>query len=166
MTKLLGLMAAGYRTQAIGIIGREVMAPRGLIGLGEDTLDYAQVEIGQVLAVLAEPGNYPALVHCTQGKDRTGLVVLLVLMLLGVGMEAMRADYVASERELVGEYEDRMKEIEAIGLGKEFAGCPKGFVEAIKEYVDGKYGGVEKYLEVCGVDGGIRERIRDKMLVR
>ena len=36
LLKLMSLMAAGYRTEAISILGREVMAPRGLIGLAKD----------------------------------------------------------------------------------------------------------------------------------
>ena len=35
----------------------------------------------------AEAGNYPLLVHCIHGKDRTGLVVMLLLMLCNVEME-------------------------------------------------------------------------------
>jgi protein tyrosine/serine phosphatase len=39
-------------------------------------------EVKQVFDVLADDRNWPVLVHCTQGKDRTGLIVMLVLFLL------------------------------------------------------------------------------------
>jgi len=45
---------------------------------------------------LAKPGVLPALVHCLVGKDRTGLLVALLLELLGVPRDAIVADYVAS----------------------------------------------------------------------
>lgn len=41
-------MLFGYRMQAISILGQEVMQPRGLIGLGYDTLDHSGPEIAQV----------------------------------------------------------------------------------------------------------------------
>lgn len=34
--------------QAIAILGREVMLPRGLVGLGLDTLDHCGPEINEV----------------------------------------------------------------------------------------------------------------------
>ena len=38
----------------------------------------------------------PALIHCTAGKDRTGLVVALLLLTLGVTEETVLADYTLS----------------------------------------------------------------------
>jgi protein-tyrosine phosphatase len=46
--KLVGLMAMGYRLEAISILGREVMQPRGLIGLGLDTIHHCGPETAQV----------------------------------------------------------------------------------------------------------------------
>lgn len=41
-------MLFGYRMEAISILGREVMKPRGLIGLGYDTIDYCGAELATV----------------------------------------------------------------------------------------------------------------------
>lgn len=46
--KLVFLMLIGSRMQAISILGREVMQPRGLIGLGYDSIDHCGREIAQV----------------------------------------------------------------------------------------------------------------------
>lgn len=165
LSKLIGLMALGYRVEAIGILGREVMAPRGLIGLGEDSLEFSTGEIFSCFKILADSDSYPILIHCTQGKDRTGLIVLLTLLLLDVPVDAINADYTASERELEVERASRMKEITSIGLGEDFAGCPEGFVGAMKAYIDAKWGGVGQYLEHCGVDSRMRELIRWKLSI-
>ena len=134
-TKLVGFMALGYRDDAIQILAREVMVPRGLIGLGMDTLDHSQQEIKQVFDVLTDESAYPIMVHCTQGKDRTGLIVLLVLLLCGVTQDAMSQDYVMTEKELEPENEERLKEIKKVGLDESFAGCPEGFVEKIMQHL-------------------------------
>lgn len=44
-------------------------------------VDYSQAEVAQALRVFAEEDNYPVLVHCIHGKDRTGIIVALVLHL-------------------------------------------------------------------------------------
>ncbi len=36
--------------EAISILGREVMQPRGLIGLGYDSIDHCGIEIAEVSA--------------------------------------------------------------------------------------------------------------------
>jgi len=164
LARLLFLMACGYREDAISILGREVMLPRGLIGLGIDTLEYSATEIRDILNVLSARSNYPVLVHCTQGKDRTGLVILIVLMLCGVDHDAISHDYMTSEERLWPEKEERLKEILRIGLSEDFAGCPEDFVKEVTRYTQDKYGGIEKYLSEIGVDEKVPNRIRRVMM--
>lgn len=40
----------------------------------------------------------PLLLHCTQGKDRTGIAVLLILLALGVNEKQIEYDYLLSNR--------------------------------------------------------------------
>ncbi|KAI9724380.1 MAG: hypothetical protein M1812_000448 [Candelaria pacifica] len=159
--KLIGLMALGYRTEAISILGREVMQPRGLIGLGYDSLDSSGREIRHIFEILSESSNYPVMIHCTQGKDRTGLVVLLVLLLLDVPIDAVTHDYTLSEAELLPEKESRLEEIREIGLTEDFAGTPPDWAEKMKAHVDEKYGGISQYLTSIGVDERIQSGIRN-----
>lgn len=164
LSKLVGLMALGYRMEAIAILGREVMAPRGLIGLGKDSLDRGTSELCEIFTVLADSSNYPTLIHCTQGKDRTGLVVILLLLLLNVPLGAISADYTASEDELESERESRMDEIRRVGLGEEFAACPASFVQEIAGHLQDVYGGVQGYLRRIGVDDRTQDRVRENVL--
>lgn len=48
------------------------MLPRGLVRLGLDTLDHCGSEIHQALSLYTSPHALPSIIHCTQGKDRTG----------------------------------------------------------------------------------------------
>jgi len=48
------------------------------------------------LEVLSDPGNLPAVFHCSVGKDRTGVLAAVVLGLLGVPDDVIVEDYVLS----------------------------------------------------------------------
>ncbi len=48
--------------------------------------------------VTAEPSEYAILYHCTEGKDRTGMVTALLLMVLGVSREEITADYLYTNK--------------------------------------------------------------------
>ncbi|KAJ5748082.1 uncharacterized protein N7511_009778 [Penicillium nucicola] len=164
--KAIGLVTTGYRNDAVRLVCGQVMQPRGLTGLAQDTLDSSMTEMRTVFEILAREESYPTLVHCTQGKDRTGLVVLLMLLLAGeaVPTEAVVDDYSRSELELVPEFEERMKEIRALGLGEDYTRCPPGFVTDTTEYLKERYGGVEGYLEKIGIDAEMQDRVRGKLL--
>ncbi|MFD0888241.1 tyrosine-protein phosphatase, partial [Streptosporangium algeriense] len=57
-------------------------------------LDHRTAWFASVVAEIAD--GLPALVHCAAGKDRTGLVVALILDLVGVDHEAIVRDYAAT----------------------------------------------------------------------
>lgn len=164
MTKLVSLMAMGYRIEAISILGTEVMAEKGLVGLAVDSLDHCTKEVCAVFKVLAASGSWPVVVHCTQGKDRTGLVVLLVLLLVGADREAIKADYGLSQKELEPERAERLPEIRAIGLPDSFADCPPDWIDRVAGHVDEEYGGVEKYLLRCGVSQETQRKVKEILL--
>lgn len=47
----------------------------------------AKKEIAKALRVFVDPENYPVLVHCIHGKDRTGLIVMIIMLLCSVEPE-------------------------------------------------------------------------------
>lgn len=51
-----------------------------------------------MFALLLEDESVPLLLHCSAGKDRTGFGSALILTALGVPYEAVREDYLASNR--------------------------------------------------------------------
>jgi protein-tyrosine phosphatase len=56
-------------------------------------LDEAGPEVVAALRVIADPASGPTVVHCAAGKDRTGVIVALALVVAGVPREAVVADY-------------------------------------------------------------------------
>jgi protein-tyrosine phosphatase len=76
--------------------------PAGQMDLYLHLIDRCGAGIVTVLDLLAGPDATPALVHCTAGKDRTGLTIALLLELLGVPRAAIVADFAASNTGLIG----------------------------------------------------------------
>ena len=165
--KLAFLYACSYRTQAISILGTNVMSQRGLSGLAIDTLTHSTSEIATLFTLLSKPATYPVLVHCTQGKDRTGLVVLLVSLLCGASEEGVAMDYARSGVELEPEREERVREIGRIGLPASFAGVEEGWVGVVCGWLQKEWGGVEGYLgKGCGVGEETMEGVKRILAVR
>ncbi|UKZ94161.1 uncharacterized protein TrAFT101_009041 [Trichoderma asperellum] len=69
--KVIFFFILGYRIDAVRVLSHQVMLPRGLVGLGLDTLDYCGSEIREALSLYTTPQSLPSIIHCTQGKDRT-----------------------------------------------------------------------------------------------
>lgn len=145
------------------------MTPRGLLGLAADTLDASGPEVAEALRALVSPPGLPALVHCTQGKDRTGLVVALVLLVCGAPAAAVGHDYALTNEKLAAaeppeQKADRLAEIREMGLSEEFGRTVDGFVEGVGRHLDDKYGGLDAYLDGAGFGEGERRALREKLL--
>ena len=118
-------------------------------------LDHSAAQFGAVLGRLALPEHLPAVVHCTGGKDRTGLAVALLLGLLGVERTAILEDYELSSNWL-GEAEDHafVKALVAAGASHEaavaFLRAPRGVMAKALDHLEEHYGGPEAYLSGPG----------------
>lgn len=107
---------------------------------------------------IASTGDRAVLVHCTAGKDRTGVVVALTLLAAGVDREAVIADYVITESHLAGEWLEQM--VELIGrygvpdtpeLRTLMGGSPREALEAALDEVERRHGTAREYLLASGL---------------
>ncbi|OAA66255.1 Protein-tyrosine/Dual-specificity phosphatase [Cordyceps fumosorosea ARSEF 2679] len=163
--QFLFLYACGYRDQAVRVVAEHVLVPRGLLGIGRDKLDHSGEEIAAALRLYSQRRTTPVLVHCTQGKDRTGLICCLVLMVLGVPMAAIEHDYGLTDVGLARDREQLLKEVRAVGLTEAWAYTDRGMMTGIKRHLDERYGGLEAYLDGIGFDESERELMRETLLV-
>lgn len=131
-------------------------------------LDERQAQMGEALRTLAAPGGLPAVVHCTAGKDRTGLIVALLLGLVGVPAATIAADYALSAQYLVGRYlEEARQRAEANGYTWESyqlqSVCPPEYMLETLQYLDRRYDGIEAYVQTIGLSGAEITRLRDAL---
>jgi protein-tyrosine phosphatase len=122
------------------------------------------------VALAADADRLPLLVHCTAGKDRTGLVVAAILDLLGVSDDDIAHDYVLSEEgHHEGRVRDMLPQLVAAGVGYEdvapFLGADAAVMLGTLQGVREEWGGFAPYLEaVAGLDAGFVARLRDALL--
>ncbi|KAK7522150.1 protein-tyrosine phosphatase-like protein [Phyllosticta citriasiana] len=162
---LLSLYTLGYRADTVRFMADRVMNPLGVPGLMLLTLRASAAAVGSAFTdVLQRPDAYPVLLHCTQGKDRTGLMVMLVLFLLGEDPAGVKRDYEASADGLASEREQRVREIREIGLMEEWADVWVGLVEEVDAWLKSEWGGVEGYLDYAGVSREVQERVKRILL--
>lgn len=76
----------------------EVAGPaRFLADRYHELADAGRVGLARALALIADAGAAPTVVHCLAGKDRTGVVCALALSLLGVSDADIAADYALTQ---------------------------------------------------------------------
>ncbi|KAK7446385.1 hypothetical protein VKT23_014590 [Stygiomarasmius scandens] len=160
------LMLFQFRMSAIRILGRNVLGPKGLLGLSKDSLRFCQNEILQTLEVMTDFKAYPILIHCTQGKDRSGLVVMLVLFAIGVPLEAVRAEYALSNQGLEPIRESMIKEVEEIGMNADYTKAPEEVVDTVWNFLQEEYGGVDNYLDSIGFEEQKRRQLRKYLRIQ
>lgn len=104
------------------------------------------------------------LFHCSQGKDRTGVVSAMILCALGIDKETIFNDYLLTNQNPVffGN-EDLPKEIQEI-LADYFSAKPE-YLQASFDYINGAYGSFNEFLyKVCSLDDKKISALKSKYL--
>ena len=134
--------------------------------------------MGKVVKLLAAPGALPALYHCNSGRDRAGLVTMLLLSIAGVPAETIVADYSSSATYLWRRIPDReagrrlrldpadfdASEEYRRAFETERNIAPPHAMRASIEHLEREYGGVRPYLLGAGVNDEELERLRATMV--
>ena len=115
-------------------------------------LKYNGAHVAKALKICAEPSNQPVVIHCTSGKDRTGLIVAMLLaavgvpkvryrchLALGAGIEGAASSltlvntaYFAQKEEIIQDYRRShdfgfsVKHMQTLGILKERVARGKG----------------------------------------
>ena len=92
--------------------------------------------------------NDGVLFHCSQGKDRTGVVIAVILNALGIDKEIIFKDYLlTNERPVFFGNQDLPKEVQEI-LADYFSAKPE-YLQAAFDYIKEQYDSIEDFLKKC-----------------
>lgn len=149
----------------------------------DETIDWRSVDVdGRYIAMLSDggavlrsvlerlaAGSLPAVIHCTGGKDRTGVVIAVLLRALGVGDEDIMADYALSERYLGAAMEPYRERLIVAGANPSavayLTSSPPERIASTLSEMDRRWGSTEGYLEAIGVSEPTIRALRKDLLI-
>lgn len=136
-------------------------APEDLASLYDHMVDACGAALVGAVDALAEPGALPALVHCSAGKDRTGVVTAIVLAAAGVPDEVIAEDYALTSAYLAEEFTHAVEQLKAsTGLGQKLSNgalaCPPELIVQALDRMRTSHGSVDDYVLAHGMR---RERL-------
>ncbi len=142
-------------------------------------VEEARDEYAALFRELADPANRPLVFHCSHGIHRTGTAAALLLALLGVPWDTIRADYLLSNHYRREEIEPRLEQLRKIaaenrGVAPEqvdmtnaeaFYILQVSYIDATYDEVMRRYGTFENYFrEGLGLTDQEIARLREELL--
>jgi len=144
------------------------MAP-GVLGTQYGEMARAAApQIAEAVGIVARRHAHPVIVHCTAGKDRTGVLVAVLLSLLGVPEETIVDDYALSgmamaalRQRLIDRYPEGREVIE--GADEMFSAAPANMATLLRT-LDADYGSVRRYGEAIGIGPDVVADLQETLL--
>lgn len=118
-------------------------------------LEEGAVRIVEAMRIIGT--GVPALVHCTVGKDRTGVTVALALTAVGADREAVIADYALTESQLPAAFVQPMLDYlraqfpASVNLASLASQSPAPVMRRLLEGIDAEFGSVASFLRENGL---------------
>ena len=142
------------------------------------TYDYLVADSGsqaayhQFFLTLLELPSEGTLFHCSTGKDRTGMVTMLLLKLLGVPDQTIKSDYLLSNQLSALRVNDRLNEAKAVKNNAAYlqaifdlSTVRDAYFDQVMTAIMGRYGGVAAYFEnQLGLSESAMLKLREKFL--
>eukprot|EP00892_Ulva_mutabilis_P000341 jgi/Ulvmu1/10307/UM060_0109.1 len=124
-------------------------------------LEHSKAQIAKIFSVLSNKDNYPLLIHCIHGKDRTGLAVMLLLRVCGVDYDTILKDYMVSQRTMVSWHARGDVPLKKHLTSQQILSVERAYMEQAIDHIRIRYGDVPQYLESCGVSAEQQQIARE-----
>lgn len=145
---------------------RDRSADRSLGAIYSGSLDRNARCIVDGVAAIADAPPGGVVVHCAVGKDRTGMIVALVLSALGVPDDEIADDYALSAECLRVEFDEIIASLEGeerVRIAERMSSRHETILQMLAHARE-HYGGVEAYLLAHGLGSDRLERLRKRLV--
>jgi protein-tyrosine phosphatase len=131
------------------------------------TLEGFGDNIAAIIDAIAESPKGRVVLHCSAGKDRTGLMTALALSAIGVSKHDIAKDYALTDVFLQASYEQQLSQItdleERQKTAEDFKAKPEYMLETL-DFIEQTYGSTGTYLRSCGVNSKTLEKLQNRLL--
>ena len=127
--------------------------PESLSELYIQLLKGSKKEYAEIFRIMCRYEKECIIFNCTAGKDRTGVLAMLLLGLAGVGYDVIAMDYSVTERymEPVFKYQKEQMRKYGIEVPDFLLESKAGEIKTAMDYLQENYGTVENYLQNIGL---------------
>lgn len=115
--------------------------------------DFTAVAIQKWIEILLEAEDGAVLWHCAAGKDRTGVLAALILLILGVPMHAVKANYLmtnqwihAKIQWILSKTREITNDLNLLRQVELLCSVHENYFEAVISTIDSHYGGLSAYI--------------------
>lgn len=141
----------------------------GLPEVYRGVLERCGDRLAGVVGLLAEPGALPAVIFCSAGKDRTGLVSALTLSAVGVPDDVVAEEYARTERVMSGAFRDVIvRRSVSAGLSAQNVavklGSPASLMRETLAGLRATHGGAAGYLRDHGLPAEALDALRSSLV--
>lgn len=147
---------------------RQVRNAGSLLALYRFMLEHCQEQIRRILRLLATEDAFPCLIHCTSGKDRTGLIIALLLSISNVPIHTIANDYALSQSYLAPHFALLRVQLAQDGHDVQrlewLTPALPETMQATLAYLEEKYGNVQAYLQTLGLTDEHLESLRSSLV--
>jgi protein-tyrosine phosphatase len=151
------------QTQAIEAVRAATTTPEAY----RATLEGFGDNIAAIINTIAESPNGRVVLHCSAGKDRTGLMTALALSAVGVSKHDIAEDYALTDVFLQASYKEELSQIadleERQKTFEDLKTKPEYMLETL-DFIEQAYGGTNAYLQSCGVPPETLEKLKTRLL--
>lgn len=124
----------------------------GYIKLYKIILRSSKKQIAHAFRIFINDDRMPAIVHCQHGKDRTGLVVMLLYLVCKVPREVIIRDYAVSEVLLrEGRQNNELRGMPESLTTDRIISSAEEVMERTLDFLDEEFGGAVGYLSSAGM---------------
>lgn len=138
-----------------------------LLDLYRIALDERRAEFARVLSLIADAPPGAVLFHCAVGKDRTGLIAALLLLVAGVDRDLILEDYAMTGPLIAPMLDDLVEHARTKGLNvdgfRQLLTCEPATMAGTLDTLDAVHGGIDAYLAAIGLSRETVGRLRSRL---
>ena len=133
------------------------------------TLEGFKSNIAAIMTAIADSAPGRMVIHCSAGKDRTGLTTALALRCAGVGFQDIAEDYALTDQYLQADYDKELAKIqnpeERAARVHDLQTKLEFILDTLNE-LERRYGSVQGYLQAAGLSPETFERLQVRLIQR